>query len=43
MPAPDNMPAQLSAIMSKCWEAEATDRPRFQDIHKELTALNKKP
>ncbi|XP_059133939.1 tyrosine-protein kinase Fer isoform X3 [Peromyscus eremicus] len=42
MSAPQNCPEEISKIMMKCWDYKPENRPRFSDLHKELTAIKKK-
>ncbi|XP_051046837.1 tyrosine-protein kinase Fer isoform X2 [Phodopus roborovskii] len=42
MSAPQNCPEEISKIMMKCWDYKPENRPKFNDLHKELTAIKKK-
>lgn len=41
MPPPDSMPPSVAEVMALCWEAEPTDRPKFDKIFKDLQSLHK--
>uniref|UniRef100_A0ABK0LXL7 Tyrosine-protein kinase n=1 Tax=Rattus norvegicus TaxID=10116 RepID=A0ABK0LXL7_RAT len=42
MSAPQNCPEEIFTIMMKCWDYKPENRPKFSDLHKELTAIKKK-
>ncbi|KAH0507794.1 Tyrosine-protein kinase Fer [Microtus ochrogaster] len=42
MSAPQNCPEEIFKIMMKCWDYKPENRPKFSDLHKELTAIKKK-
>ncbi|XP_028611534.1 tyrosine-protein kinase Fer isoform X3 [Grammomys surdaster] len=42
MSAPQNCPEEIFTIMLKCWDYKPENRPKFSDLHKELTAIKKK-
>ncbi|XP_076770780.1 tyrosine-protein kinase Fer isoform X2 [Arvicanthis niloticus] len=42
MSAPQNCPEEIFTIMLKCWDYKPENRPKFNDLHKELTAIKKK-
>ncbi|XP_035297058.1 tyrosine-protein kinase Fer isoform X2 [Cricetulus griseus] len=42
MSAPQNCPEEIFKIMMKCWDYKPENRPRFSELHKELTAIKKK-
>lgn len=42
MSAPQNCPEEIFTIMMKCWDYKPENRPKFSELHKELTAIKKK-
>lgn len=42
MSAPQNCPEEISKIMMKCWDYKPENRPKFSDLHKELTVIKKR-
>ncbi|XP_053422727.1 tyrosine-protein kinase Fer isoform X1 [Nycticebus coucang] len=42
MSAPQNCPEDISKIMMKCWDYRPENRPKFNDLQKELTLIKKK-
>lgn len=42
MSAPQNCPEEIFTIMMKCWDYKPENRPKFSDLHKELTTIKKK-
>ncbi|XP_052048222.1 tyrosine-protein kinase Fer isoform X2 [Apodemus sylvaticus] len=42
MSAPQNCPEEIFTIMMKCWDYKPENRPKFSDLHKELTGIKKK-
>lgn len=41
MSAPQNCPEEVFTIMMKCWDYKPENRPKFNDLHKELTVIKK--
>ena len=39
MPAPEGTPAMVYALILRCWDKEANNRPHFSDIYSELDRL----
>ena len=39
MPPPDSTPDSAYRLMTRCWEHESKDRPRFDEIHRELNRI----
>ncbi|XP_011721760.2 tyrosine-protein kinase Fer isoform X1 [Macaca nemestrina] len=42
MSAPQNCPEDIFKIMMKCWDYKPENRPKFSELHKELTIIKKK-
>ncbi|XP_075397481.1 tyrosine-protein kinase Fer [Tenrec ecaudatus] len=42
MSAPQNCPDDIFKIMLKCWDYKPENRPKFTELHRELTAIKKK-
>jgi hypothetical protein len=39
LPAPNNCPTLVYAVMKSCWETERTDRPNFDVLEKQLASI----
>ncbi|XP_008054946.1 tyrosine-protein kinase Fer isoform X1 [Carlito syrichta] len=42
MSAPQHCPEDISKIMMKCWDYKPENRPKFSELHKELTIIKRK-
>jgi len=40
MPGPENVPDVIYQLMTRCWQYEPEQRPRFSEIHSELEVIS---